>query len=57
MLCSRPERIKFEGLSGEEKIVAASVMLVVWGWSVNGKKARLRDVGVVKLKDTPRKVV
>jgi hypothetical protein len=31
--------------------------LVVWGWSVNDKKARIRDVGVVNLKDTPRKVV
>ena len=30
---------------------------VVWGWSVNDKKARLRDVGVVNYKDTPRKVV
>ena len=30
---------------------------VVWGWSVNEKKARIRDVGVVIYKDTPRKVV
>ncbi len=27
------------------------------GWSVNDKKARIRDVGVVNYKDTPRKVV